>query len=376
VNKKLTIFEVAFTDAWGGMEIQLPKYVAEYQCRGHRVYVVSSPNPSLRAELDSRNIKSFIIKPICKYLDFYTGIKLARLIRDLNTDIIHVHISRNLSTVILGKKIAGQGKIVFTNHTDTRREKKDIFHRWVYDNVDRIVTISDDMKKHHIELTAVDEKKVERIYRGIKLKDYDKSRFNKNEVIRKYGIKKKNNIIGCVGRLTSIKNQELLIRAAPEILSHFPDTLFLFVGREEKDKYGRGYKNFLVNLSEKLEVAGNVQFTGFVENIPEVTSVFDVSVLTTLKESFGNVIIEAMGLEIPVVASRAGGVPEILCDELNGMLYSPGDHRDLAVSVTKLLKNPELRKTLVINGRKKVEEDFNLEKNSNAYLDLFYSLLE
>jgi len=232
------------------------------------------------------------------------------------------------------------------------------------------------MKKHHLELTAIESHKVTRIYRGIELEKYNKNLFNKKNIKKKYGIAENAEVIGCVGRLTPIKNQELLIRAAPEVLPHFPDMIFMFVGGEETDKIGKGYKDYLQNLSGDLGVWDKVFFTGFVENIPEITSTFDVSVLTTLKESFGNVFIEAMGLEIPVIGSRAGGVPEIIREDYNGKMYESGNHKDLARCIRNILKNPEIKITMGKHGRKLVEKEFDLKKNVNKYEELFFRLLE
>jgi len=375
MRNKLNILEIALSHAWGGLELQFCKFAEEFQKLGHSVYVISAANPQIEKIINELNLPLFTITPHIKYLDVFAGYKISQIIDKYNIDIIHAHISRNLSTVILGKTISGKGKLVFTNHIDTRRKKKDIFHKWVYSHIAKLITISEDMKKHHTELTAINENKVVRIYNGINLKGFDKNLYDRTSILKKYSLPETKNIIGCIARLTSIKNQELLVRVVPEVVKYFPDTLFLFVGKEDKDKYGRGYQLFLTSLAEELGVLEKIRFTGFVDNIPEITSLFDILVLTTLKESFGLVLIEAMAMEIPAVASRAGGVPEIIDEGLNGRMYEPGSVKDLSGCIIDLLSDENGRLEMGLNARKTVENKFVMERNIKEYEKVFLNLL-
>jgi len=374
LNNKFTILEILFSHAWGGLEILCAKFCEEFKKRGHDVYAVLSSNPPLEIRLHESTIPFTIINPGLKYLDFITSFKLSGIIREKKSQIIHAHISRNLSTIILGKKIAGQGKLIFTNHVDTRLRKKDIFHRWVYGNTSRIITVSEDMKKHMLDYSPVVEEKIETIYNGITVDEFQNGYFDREKIRKKYSLKDEQIVIGCVGRITSVKNQELLIRAAPQILRTFPDTLFLFAGSEDRDKYGKGYQQFLIDLSEKLGIENYVQFTGFVNDVAELIPLFDVLVLTTLKESFGLVLIEAMAGGIPVVASRAGGVPEIIEENINGKMYEPGNKDDLVRCVTEILRDEEKRKKMGRCARETVRDKFDFQKTISSYEEVFNML--
>ncbi len=168
------------------------------------------------------------------------------------------------------------------------------------------------------------------------------------------GINLSSKVVGTVGRFDEQKGHMFFLKAIPKILQDVPDVRFIFVGdgslRSKLEKMGR-----------ELEVNQNIIFTGVRRDIPEILSIMDVFVLPSIFEGFGIVLLEAMAVGKPVVASRAGGIPEIVEHGLTGILIEPANPSAIAGSVVKLLKNPVEAKRIANAGRAEVERKFTAD---------------
>jgi glycosyltransferase involved in cell wall biosynthesis len=153
-------------------------------------------------------------------------------------------------------------------------------------------------------------------------------------------------VIGTVGRLTSIKGHQHLIDAVPEILRRCPAAHVVLVGDGE-------LRQALAERTHRLGVDSHVIFTGYREDISALIAGMDVFVLPSLNEGMGRVLIMAMALGKPIVASRVGGVPELLGQGEAGLLVPPADSRALADAICTLLADPVRVKTFGEAGRRR-----------------------
>lgn len=179
--------------------------------------------------------------------------------------------------------------------------------------------------------------------------------------------KKYNNkiVIGNISRLTREKGQQFIIKAAPIVLRHIKNASFVLVG-DGPDK------KFYEKLIKKNRLEEKFLITGFANNKNEYLSKMDIFVFPTTwrLEGFGIVAIEAMERGIPVIASNIGPVPEIVDDDITGILFKPGDSRELAKQIVTLSKNKKMRSWLGGNGRKKVVKQYNIERASKRILEI------
>ena len=169
-------------------------------------------------------------------------------------------------------------------------------------------------------------------------------------------------MVGTVSRITPIKDTLTLIRAANDVVKKYP-TKFVIVGEVQDEEY---YEECL-ELVETLGIKSNVVFTGF-QDSTEWYPKFDVFVLPSLSEGFPLTILEALSSGVPCLATRVGGVPEILDDEF---LVERWDYRGLSTKISWLLRNPEMRYEIGSRGRKLVESKFNVSKMVEEYRDLY-----
>jgi len=373
----MNILELAFSPAWGGLEMLVGEFSKQFQQRGHNVLGVIEHNSRLENILRKNEIEYLVLKPCLKYLDFYSVWKIKKFIKDRKIDIIHTYLSKDLSTAILLKKLLKSGKVIFTQQMDSRYDKKDLFHRWIYNNLEHVVSCTDSMRNNHIEHTLVRKDQISVIYNGV-----DLSRFNKEKSFDKTSFLKTNNIpenkiiIGTIGRIDRLKNQELLVDVAYDLVKKYKNKLhFIFVGEETDSVTGCGYRNELEANIEKRGLSSCFSIFDFSAQIEKYFSILDIFVLTSPKESFGFVLLEAMALGKPVLGSNLGGPPEIIEDGVNGYIFNLKNIEDLYNKLSMIISNKTLMDSMGKKSIEIVKNKFDLNKIVDDYLKTFENIL-
>jgi glycosyltransferase involved in cell wall biosynthesis len=181
-------------------------------------------------------------------------------------------------------------------------------------------------------------------------------------------------LVGMVGRMEWWKGHHVFVRAARRVHQAVPESHFLIVGGKV---FGRGrehYEDELRQLADTLGISEYVHFLGEREDVLNVLRQFTVAVHCSVEpDPFPGVVLEAMYSGRPVVAARSGGVVEQIEDGVSGLLYEPGNDRDLADKVVSLLKNPQLRTEMGSNGQRRVQTTFNKEKILAQLMSIYES---
>ena len=180
--------------------------------------------------------------------------------------------------------------------------------------------------------------------------------------------------IGLIGRLAPWKGQHIFIRAASLVVKKFPSCKFQIIGAAlfGEDDYERDLRA----LVKTLGLAGQVEFTGFRSDVADLIRRLDVVVhASTVGEPFGQVVIEAMAASKPVVATRGGGVVEIVMDGVTGILVPMGDAESMAGAILKLIENTDMAREMGDAGKVWVEKCFTIEKTARQMEEVFVELL-
>ena len=168
-------------------------------------------------------------------------------------------------------------------------------------------------------------------------------------------------IIGNVGALDNAqKGQEYIIEVARRAAGRHPEFQFLLVG-------GGDDEAMLRELATDLP---NVAFTGWVDNVGDYLAAFDLFILPSNKEGIGGILLDAMDRALPIIASRVGGLPEIVKDGVNGLLIDPRSPDQLERAITNLYEDPDLRRALGARGRE-FSRDFTADAMAASYLELY-----
>jgi glycosyltransferase involved in cell wall biosynthesis len=198
--------------------------------------------------------------------------------------------------------------------------------------------------------------KVVLVYNGMEMKSGDEGR--PETLRREFGIREGDLVAGIVGKLYAGKGQRETIMAAALLKSSFPRLKWLIVGEARDARYHRRLKN----LVKDGGLDDRVIFTGYRPDLIDVLKIMDVLVVASVVESFGRVALEAMAAGVPVLAVRAGGLPEIVRHGQNGFLLDSRDPRVIALGLEYIFQNPDKAKEAVAGGRRTILERFTLER--------------
>ena len=215
--------------------------------------------------------------------------------------------------------------------------------------------------------------RIEIVYNGVDLEEYSPSE-NGSTVRKRYGIGDNKFLIGMISRITRTKRQDVFIKAMAEVVKIYPDVCALIIGETKIDR-SENYLEELQQLVKELKIGDKVIFTGFIDNMKELYESIDLLVLPSLAEPFGRVLIEAMAMEKPVIATRAGGAAEIVENGVTGLLVPPDDINGLAKAIVKMLEDEDNRKRMGKAGRKRVENMFSIEKNVGETQRIYLEIL-
>lgn len=189
------------------------------------------------------------------------------------------------------------------------------------------------------------------------------------ETRQQLGIDRSRRIIGTVGRLTAVKGHEYFLAGAQQLLQNRRDLHFLIVGDGPLLDHFKG-------KARNLGIASHVTFLGHRDDTYDLIGAMDVFVLPSLHEGIPMVILEAMALARPVVASRVGGIPEVITDAVHGLLIPVADSGELAEGCRRFLDDRSLAERCGLAGQRRVEQEFSAESMGQKVWALYHELIE
>ena len=208
----------------------------------------------------------------------------------------------------------------------------------------------------------VTRSKLEVVYNGTPREKYEGVDPSDTEKLRQeLGIPEGTTVIGCIARR---KRQDILLRALPYLPE---DAVVLLVGEGEVPEWKA--------IVEEMKPGQRMLMLPHSDNILPYYGLITVSVLPSLIEGLSQTVLESMMLGVPVAASRWGGNPEIVQDDRCGLLFEPLDPQDLAEKVNRILKDKDLRSQFIERGRKRVLDEFTVERTAERTLEVFERLL-
>ncbi len=186
---------------------------------------------------------------------------------------------------------------------------------------------------------------------------YQVEKKNKDDLINELSINPENMNIIILGQLYPLKGVHILLQALAKVVHEFPEIKLYIVGDPAIDEY-RDYKRKLDNIVLTYQLGKHIIFTGWRRDAHEILSCMDILVHPSFSEGFGRAVLEAMAFGKPVIASRVGGLREIIKDGENGFLVEPGNERQIAEKISILIKNNELREAFQKKARKTVFSEY------------------
>jgi glycosyltransferase involved in cell wall biosynthesis len=373
--KRFRICHLAVGDAWGGAEAYLSELMR---------WLVREPDFELSAivlnegrlaeELRKLSVKVLIVSEASSNL-LNAMTQIVRSFRENPCDLIHTHKPKDNVLGVLAGILSCHPLVVRTVHgspeifTGMKRLRM-ILHELPnqFCNkflVDRVIAVSNDLKNRLGQY--YDSDKVVCIHNGISHREMYAGE-GSNEIRSMLGLDKGDYVIGSVGRLTAVKGHEFLIRAAAHFVEGPRIVKVILVGDGPLRKH-------LEELAFHLGVSERVIFTGHQEHPRGFLRAMDVFVLPSLNEGIPLALLEAMSVSLPIVASRVGGVPEVIEHERAGLLVEPGNEQELAKACNRFIRDKLLADTLGSAAHLKVTSHFSSEVMAAKVVSLYRHLI-
>lgn len=306
-------------------------------------------------------------------LDLGTVGPIRRLIREERIDIVHTHGTR--ANLVARPAAWREGKpVVTTFHSVLRYDYRTgaeallarLLTRLTNGCTNRFIAVSGAIREEALQ-DGVPPGKIQVIPNGLDLARFARTR-PAGEVRVALGLDPARQVVAVIGRLHPVKGHRYFLEAAARVAGIRPGVQFLVVG----DGPLRDELRELVHL---LGLDDKVVMTGYYPRIEDIYPVIDVMCLPSLMEGMGLVVLEALYFGVPVVATRVGGIPEIIADGREGILIPPRDAEALATAVLRILNNPELAREMGNRAREKVKQ-FTVEKMARQVEELYLEILD
>jgi glycosyltransferase involved in cell wall biosynthesis len=359
-SRWLNILHIDPERNWGGGEAQVLGLLSYLTQRGHRNDLLTHPRGRLFQQSQELNVRTipFVVR---NDLDLRPVPYLRRLIRREEYDIVHLHTKRAHALALWLSHKSPRPKYVVTRRMDYP-ESNSWYTRCLYNRkVDGVVAISQRIYELLIE-AGVRYDGIRLIHSGIDPRRFEAAA--KGPVPRSERM-----VVGTVAVLEERKGHRLLLEAARQLKEQGYQISYRLAGEGSLRKS-------LEATAQHLGLKEDVQFLGFVSDVPDFLADVDVVVLPSLFEGFGVSVLEAMAAGKAVIASRAGGLPELVIDATTGFLVEPRDVAGLADAIAKLAQDRTLIRSMGQKGRERLEKNFTMEQMARKNEDYYYSLLQ
>jgi glycosyltransferase involved in cell wall biosynthesis len=351
-----------------GSVVQMFQLAQGMSRRGHRVAIVSRregdvPRRAREEEID------FIALPLRHEFDFGSARRLARIYEEREVDVVHVHKGISHSIALFATFFGARRPVLVVNRGVSF--PLDAFNRIKFHvRMDAVVTVCEDIKRIIVASGKIPSESVHVVYAGVDLERFDPRKADGARVRREWGVSEDQTLLVQVGA-REWKGWKDLLSAAALLAPEYPRLVTAIVACEDDAK-----KKEVRSFARDLEIEDRVLPVGFRMDMPDALAAADL-VADLSYEGLGitGTLREAMALEKPVLASAAGGNPELVVDGESGLLIPPRDAEALAKAIRRLLKDPELASRLARGGRERVEKGFSSTVRLDRIEQLYRKLL-
>jgi glycosyltransferase involved in cell wall biosynthesis len=371
----IKICHLAMGDGWAGAEVQLAILLASLaKMPDFEISAVLFNEGRLARELRALGIKTKVISE-SEYNSFSVVKQLIDYFRQHEFDILHTHKYKDNILGALSSIYRGTRRRVRTVHglpepfvgfqavkISGYQVADNWVNRWL---VDRILAVSLDLRSHLIKHFGAD--KVTCIQNAIDIEQVCVTRDAK-ELKKELDLDENQFLIGTMGRLMPVKGLEFFLKAAQIIRRQKPNVRFVIAGDGP-------LKGTLQKQAREYGLDKDVLFLGHRNDSHDILGLMDVFVLPSVSEGIPLVLLEALALARPVIASRVGGIPEVIEDGVSGLLVTPGREDELAQSCITLMDNAAFAQQLGVAGRKRIEEQFSARVMAEKVAEVYRTLV-
>lgn len=360
----------------GGVERGTLEMAAFIAAQGGRSFVASHGGKLVPA-LENTGSKHFLL-PLSKRWPgaiLYAARQLAKIIQQYDIDLVHARSRAPAWAALLACRLT-HTPLITTFHGTHKIQNR---FKWFYNSVmvrgERVIAISEFIRRHIIDNYHVDAARIDVAPRGFDPHSFDPGTITEAKLAalrQSHRLAPGLPVILLPGRLTRWKGQPIFLRALAEI-SDIPWQALIVGGAGKK----KAYEEELKQLTTQLGLDDRVVFAGSQSDMAHCYALSDMVVSSSTEpEAFGRVAVEAQAMGRPVIATAHGGALETIREGQTGLLYPPQDHHELARLLKQFLQQPKMAKTFGEAGRAWVNENYTIEKMCAAEWHAYHRLLD
>jgi glycosyltransferase involved in cell wall biosynthesis len=372
LSDELHVLVVMISDAWGGLEQTALRDVRLLLQTGIRVCLlvregspidrtVTNESPHIRRVYCAEKVRNY----------FDTGLfrQLRQLIDDDGVNLIHLHQTSILGSVVPPLWQRRHVALVVSRHILNSHNKRDPIHAVLYRRVDYMLVLSHTMRRNLASTFPLPEKKLRIVNLAIDLDRFNPGIVDGSLCREEWNVPKDAFLVGLVGRIDPMKGQDLMIKALAQVRKTYPDVYGVMVGDETPGLEGRYLKELQDGLRQ-LHLEDHVMLQPARKDVPQVMAALDLFVMPSWSEAFGLVAIEAMAMGVPCILGRGGSAEEMALRS-GAELVRPQDAYDLARKIILLRNSPEVRAEMRKQGRAYVIENHGKQVRIQKTLDVY-----
>jgi L-malate glycosyltransferase len=354
----MKILQVCSAESLGGGErhvIDLTRAMIE---RGHQLHLAVRHDSPLVDALAGYPIQWYELG-LRNALDVISAQGIAQAIRKNRIDVMHAHLARDYTYCGIAARIAARlgnpvGFFITRHHFNPI--KSNPIYAWTIGEARALIAVSDSVRENLVKSFPNFTDRIVTIPNWIDASGCGS--LSREEARARLGVTKRL-VVGVVGQITQLKRQDLFIKAAAHLIKdrYWNDAEFLIVGEAGPDD--EAYLSQLRQMANKLLISNQVRFTGFVDDLPALLTGFDIIAAPSDKEAFSLALVEAMASGCAVVATRVGGMAEIVEDGITGLLVERDNSWALIAALSRLLTDKRLREKIGSVARASVIERFD-----------------
>ena len=384
MGRKIKIAEVITRLDWGGAPDIVRLICSLLDSNEFDIYLITGDSAHLSlvtqeflSRFENRVINISELKRKINPLDEIKAlIKLYNLFRRERFDIVHTHTAKAGVLGRLAAKLAKVPNVIHTTHGHNFYgyfnpiASKVVVHleRWLAGYTDKILSLTELEKEDLIAYKVSQADKISVINSGLEMEKFTNAGVDGMKKRSDFRLAEDEVLVGMIGRLEPIKGPGYFVEAAKIVLDNVKKVRFLVAGEGS-------LKEKLEAQTRELNIADKFIFTGWSEDIPQILKILDLLVLPSLNEAVGRILLEAGACGVPVVATKVGGIPEVVKDDQTGLLVPPRDPAALASGIIKLLKDENKRKTAGKEASRWVDEKFSAQRMVQSISHLYRELM-
>ena len=333
--------------------------------RGHRAVLVAQPGGVLyRRASEGDDLVPLAAR---SEVDLASAWRLARIIASYRPDVVHAHDPHGVAMASMALSFGGRGagpRLVASRRVDFHLQRHS-FSRWKYRQIELFIAASAAIKAILVH-DGIPASRIVVVHDGIDVERVAK--VAAADLHQTFWFPKGAPVIVNVGALVGHKGQKFLVDAMAHVRRQVPDAQLVIFGEGD-------LREPLTRQIRELGLDKHVVLAGFREDVLALTRSADLFVMSSVTEGLGSAVLDAMALGLPVVGTRAGGIPEAVEEGVTGLLVPPGRSEALAEAIVRMLNDPSARQRMGTAGRARVEEEFGVERLVEGTLAAYRQVL-